>query len=473
MTRRTHHARQLTEFIATHELSTKPPPVFIDESFTAQAAFIRDPARQKAALCTRRAGKSYGVALYLYKEAYETAGVQCLYVALTRPSAKAIMWPILQKINRLLGLNAKPHNGDLTMTLPNGSIIRLTGADATREQMERQLGQANKLVAVDECASFKPHIKKLIYEVLRPTLVDFRGSLVLIGTPGDVPAGLFFDVTTGVEPGWSVHQWTTYDNPHMEENWTKEMDELRAMNPLIEETPTFRRNYLGEWVVESDNLVYRFNATRNLFTTLPAGHYTYLLGVDMGWEDPTAMVLGAYSEHDTSFYILHVWKKKHALLSEVAEVMRDYIAAYDIAHVVIDDASKQAVEDMRIRYQINMEAAEKSGKTDFVGIMNDDFILGNIKLCTDNTDDLIEEYSNLIWHENALGKRAEDPRCQNHATDAALYAYRYAKHYLADPLAPKIRPGDEGWSQLEEDKMWEEACEFDENEEQNTWWDCL
>jgi hypothetical protein len=465
--------RQLTEFIAEHELLSKPPPEFIDDTFTAQAEFIRDPSRQKAALCTRRAGKSYGVALYLYKEAYETAGVQCLYVALTRPSAKAIMGPILHKIDRLLGLGARFHHGDLTATLPNGSLIRLTGADATKEQMERQLGQANKLVAVDECASFKPHIKKLIYEVLRPTLVDYRGTLCLIGTPGDISAGLFYDVTTGAEPGWSLHKWTTYDNPHMEENWTQEIDELRAANPLIEETPSFRRNFLGEWVVESDNLIYRFNAARNLYTHLPAGKYTYLLGVDMGWEDPTSIVLGAYSEHDTCFYIVYVWKKKHALLSEVAEMIRDLIHEHDVAHVIIDDASKQAVEDMRARYQIDMEPAEKTGKTDFIGIMNDDFILGNIKICADGAESLLEEYANLIWYQNALGKRSEDPRCDNHCTDAALYAYRYAKHYLADPYTVKIRPGEEGWSQLEEERMWDEALDHDEKLDEKHWWDDL
>jgi len=57
----------------------------------AQTAFISDPAKLKVVLCTRRSGKSYGAVLYLYQRAYETAGASCLYIALTRDSAKKIM----------------------------------------------------------------------------------------------------------------------------------------------------------------------------------------------------------------------------------------------------------------------------------------------------------------------------------------------------------------------------------------------
>ena len=65
---------------------------FLDPNFPAQTAFISDPAKLKVALCTRRSGKSYGAGRYLYQEAYRTPGVRCLYIALTRDSAKKIMW---------------------------------------------------------------------------------------------------------------------------------------------------------------------------------------------------------------------------------------------------------------------------------------------------------------------------------------------------------------------------------------------
>jgi len=429
--------RQLLQFIASEEALTKPPPEFIDHEFEAQASFILDPSRQKAALCTRRSGKTFGVALYLLKVAFEQPHVQCLYLALTRPSAKAIMWPIMHRLNRDLQLGATFHSTELVVTLPNGSIIRITGADATPEQMERQLGQANALVAVDECASFRPYIRKLVYDVLKPTLVDHRGTLAMIGTPGEVPAGLFFDVTTGKEPGWSVHKWSTYDNPYMRVNWDAELTDMRERNPYVEETPTFRRNYLGEWVTDAENLVYKFNPERNYIDTeLPPGTYTYLLGIDMGWEDPTAICVAAYSEQSDCFYILNVWKFQHMLLTDLASQITSLQAQYPVAHVVIDDASKQAVEEMRMRYSIPFQAAEKTGKSDFIGIMNDDLIMGKVKLCRDGVDVLITEWANLVWGESQSGTRTIDKRADDHAADSALYAFRYAKHYLSTKEAP-------------------------------------
>ena len=48
----------------------------------------------------------------------------------------------------------------------------------------------------------------------------------------------------------------------MAEQWAGEIAELKAASPLVVETPSFRQMYLGEWVIDSDKLVYRFNSNR-------------------------------------------------------------------------------------------------------------------------------------------------------------------------------------------------------------------
>jgi hypothetical protein len=106
--------------------------VFLDPSFPVQSAFIADPAKLKVVLCTQRSGKSYGAGLYLYREAYETPGASCIYIALTRDSAKKIMWKdVLKPINRQLRLGTRFNETELTATLPNGSIIYVLGVDST------------------------------------------------------------------------------------------------------------------------------------------------------------------------------------------------------------------------------------------------------------------------------------------------------------------------------------------------------
>ncbi len=73
----------------------------LDGTLAQQRAFIEDPAKLKWALCTRRAAKSYSDGLALAKAALDRPDVSCLYIGLTRESAKRIMWKdVLKAINR-------------------------------------------------------------------------------------------------------------------------------------------------------------------------------------------------------------------------------------------------------------------------------------------------------------------------------------------------------------------------------------
>jgi len=56
-------------------------------------------------------------------------------------------------------------------------------------------------------------------------------------------------------------------------------------------------------------------------------------------------------------------------------------------------------------------AADKPGKSDFIGIMNGEFIQGRIKLNPLRCGQLADEYAGLIWDERSL-KREEHPNCR-------------------------------------------------------------
>ena len=178
------------------------------------------------------------------------------------------------------------------------------------------------------------------------------------------------------EAGWSGHRWTTYDNPYMAEQWAGEIAELKAARPLVVETPWFRQMYLGEWVIDSDKLVYRFNSDRNTFVELPtfhAGEWHYVLGVDLGYNDPTAFALCAYHDYDKTLYVLEAEKHPRLDVTSVAERIRGYQARYELDSIIIDGANKQAVEEMRRRHELPLRAADKTGKSDFIEIMNGEF----------------------------------------------------------------------------------------------------
>src|SRR4051812_43190381 len=99
----TEQRKRLIElFPKLQKLRPKPKLVdVLDRNFTHQVNFIEDPFKLKAAFCTRRSAKSYTGGLYLIREALSTPNVSCLYIALTRDSAKKIMWKdVLKAIDR-------------------------------------------------------------------------------------------------------------------------------------------------------------------------------------------------------------------------------------------------------------------------------------------------------------------------------------------------------------------------------------
>ncbi len=113
-------------------------PDILASAFPEQLAFIQDPSKRKAACCSRRSGKSSAIGLALVHECLSKPKTNCLYVSRTKESAENIMWEdifgsILQKYN----INAKPGSSKLQIRFDNGSILYLTGADASETQMRK------------------------------------------------------------------------------------------------------------------------------------------------------------------------------------------------------------------------------------------------------------------------------------------------------------------------------------------------
>ena len=402
-----------------------------DDKFQKQNEFIDDTSKLKAALCTRRSGKSFGAGRYLLKVANDFPGVKCLYIALTRDSAKNIMWDdVLKVLVNKYAMVAKTNEVDLSMTLSNKSTIRLVGADAKPAEMEKFLGQKYKLVIIDEAGSFRQDLRRLVYEIIEPACVDLDGSVAMIGTPTDLVKSLFYDVTTRKEGGWSVHKWSTMDNPYIAEKWDKKIKDQIARDPKIIETPAFKRMYLGEWFIDTDKLVYKFNRAVNVFSDLPKTHKTewyHLIGVDLGYEDDNAFVVACYNQYDSHLWIVEVIKRNHLDFYQVSVIIKSLMAKYNTTKVVIDNANKQGVEQMKRRYELPLIAAEKTGKADHIELMNADFITGKILIHEDCTS-IMDEYDGLIWDEKKL-KKEEHPSCPNHAADAALYMFIHAYNY--------------------------------------------
>ena len=442
----------------------KRPPDILADSFEAQRSYVLDESPLLYAFCTRRAAKSYSGGLRAFRKAMARR-CNVLIAGLVRDEVKRIFWqPILHDIAERKRIECKFNETELSVRFPNGSFVYLVGMDADEKQKRKALGQKFADVIIDEAQDWTTDLNAFVFHVLKPAVADYRGSISLLGTPGLVAKGLFYDVTTGKEPGWKCHEWTTFDNttrevptgPTMAQRWGEEIEQLKKLKPGVEQTPWFRRNYLREWVVDTDALVYRYLAQRNDFGELPhfrRGEWSYVLGCDLGYADATAFVVVAYHPHDRSLYVLETHAESGLDITAAANFAKTLGRKYSFDTWVVDGANKQAVEEMRRRHEIPWKAADKAGKSDFIELMNAEFLTGGIKLKPATCQSLTKEYTSLIWDQKKLadGKREEDARCDNHCTDATLYAWRYCYPYLSQAEKDEAPPaGSQEWYSLQQ-----------------------
>lgn len=454
-------------------------PDILAGTFPEQRACILDTSPLKVEFCTRRAAKTFTWGLEAIYDSFTHPGAKYLFLGLVRQEAKRIFWTdVLKAINERYRLGMTFNESELTASMPNGAVIFIGAADANEQEMRKLFGQKYRKVGVDEAQEWThTDLHALVYEVLKPACADRRGSITLMGTPGRFLKSFFRQLTPvsvvagiagakGTFPGWSLHCWDTsantsvIDGKRMCDNWAAEIAELRATHPGIEETPSFRRNYQGEWVVQDDLLVYRYQPGRNDFTALPAprkGRLHYVLGIDLGWSDASAFVLSAYHDFDPCLYELETFKRSGMDLTDVARKVKEYGKRFDIDANVIDGANKQAVMELMQRHDLSLICADKTGKADFIELMNAEYTMGRIKLNPKTCADLVAEYGGLVWNDKSE-KREEHPACENHLADAALYAWRHCYQYLSKPLKPlPPKPGTPDYLAVLSQRLAEEA----------------
>jgi hypothetical protein len=464
----------------------KPPPDLFATCFPEQLAFIRDPSLRKVAFCTRRAAKSYSVGLICVDSMLKFPAKH-LIVGHTRESVRGAFWvDVLKDIALRYSLDLTFNETRLEVMHSGGGSIRLLGMDSNEGEQRKALGQKYRVVAIDEAQDFRTDITQLVLGTLQPALADWRGTLILAGTPGNLPSGLFYEASAGKTAGWTVHRWDAYKNTSVPtglkkrlcDQWAEEINTLISNNPRVIEVPWFRQNYMGEWVIEEDKLVYRYSPERNSYASLPEhphGKWHYVLGCDLGFNDATAFVVCAYHDHDRTLYLLDCYARGNMDITEVAAKVKEFSSRYDFSALVVDNANKQAVEEMRRRHEIGWTPADKVGKSDFIELMNGDLIQGNIKL-SPACKALATEWQKLIWDDRDKGqKRKEHPACDNHLSDAALYAWRHAYAYFSTPRSPDLQPYTPEWFEQEADRMeaaeerYQKELEAERNGEDATW----
>lgn len=417
-----------------------------------------------AACCSRRSGKSYFGNTEMAHCSTVVKDAQCLYLALTHDNVRRISWPTIHRLDRQYELGIKFNEAFLWARFPyTRGLIEYCGIGAakTGEIADRFRGAAEgyNVVVVDEASKFPPAVLDyLIEEVIEPALMDREGLLILTGTPTPNASGTFYKATTTGLAGWTAFHWIAKDNPHVAAQWAKAVEEKRKQNPNIDQVASFRREYFGEWVVDASDLVYQLDE-ENLVDIAPLadGTWSYVIGVDLGWNDSTAISVVGWQSGRQDLWVLESQKARRLLPDEIARRIDEVRTRFPNAPIVIDTGhasqaqrsvlgghGRTIAQELGYRYGISTIPTDRSDKNTWIALVNSDMKLRRIHIVRSKNLQLLDEMRALAWEQKAIAERGDDestqstnretPGMPNDCCDAMLYAYRYAYGYLERPI---------------------------------------
>ena len=439
-------------------------PNLLEACFDKQIAFINDPARRKALFVARRSGKTWAIVVTLIKACMEAPATRCLYYGLTSQVAwDTIYLHMAEILCRQFGIPIMVNTTKQTITFENKSYIKVTGDDATDKQIDKALGGKYKIVVFDECQSINHDLENWVRYKIGPAMIDLQGTIVLAGTAGNLMGERYWykvTKTEGVrEPGWNVHHWNWTDNPFMRDKVAKDLAGEIALDKDFVDSDGYIQNWLCQWRIETTGRIYKYDPMKNalqdkLIEKSLLAHeskWKFIIGLDFGYEDSNAIVVGGFYKHDPVCYIVDSFKQNHMQTDELAALLSEWKEKYKPIFIVGDAQNKQVIEDMRNRFRIPIVAAQKLGKFAHTVAMNADFKSSKIKVIEANNRALIKEWDELVWAEKQrlLGEYKENPTKDNHLADACLYLHHFSKHYRSTP-EPVIS---------EQDKRMEQAIE--------------
>lgn len=451
-----------------------------------QQSAAEDLARRIVLLCGGRAGKTTLISRRFVRRARRTRRGSLLYLTLTKGHAKELLWEPLKDLADEYRILIHFNETDLIATVRSTEArIKLVGADDRREA-DKLRGIPRHEIAIDEAASFQPRdLEYLIDKAIGPRLGDYKGTLILAGTPvATGRRGLFYDVSRPGSPeardwkdrdgeqyedwiGWSAHRWNMFDaSPYVPEiaNACEEALETKRRKGWTDENPTWRTEYLGEWASDASENVFKYRphdeagAELNMwdpprlpngFAVLPRGpEWRYVYVIDFGHRDPFALEIFAYTAGEKMLRHVYEFVRQGMYSRTIAELLigRELNLATpgglfavtgwpDAIDADIVGVGQGQVDELANNYGIRIRPVRYSqhGKHDAITTFNGHLVDGRMKILKGS--ELEAQLSHLQWVTDDYGNLTLPKSERDDAVSAALLAPRSGFHlFEADEL---------------------------------------
>ena len=417
-----------------------------------QEKVLRSKSKRILLNCCRQAGKSTTAAVKAAHTAMFNKKALVLIIAPSQRQSQETFRKVQEFFSSITPRPAMPTDSKTECELINGSrVISLPSND----QRIRGFSAAT-LIIEDEAGD----VEDELHQAILPMLIISRGSMILMGTPKG-RRGHFYRHWAQEGSGWEPYEVSWRDCPRID---PADIDRER-----ITLREAFPQEYENKFIQAGGGMVYgAFDEATNLVDRLPEGKWSYLLALDFGFVDATAFAILGWLPHSQTVYVVLSFKESGLTPSQVGEKGAELSATYQFTRVIGDvgGLGKGYAEEMRRRFRIPVEPAEKTNKRGYIDLLNGDLATGNLKVLASANQGLVKEWRELPW--NAERSR-EDAACENHLADSVLYGWRAVTAYLQQPL-------DDG-PKTPEDKIRADTKEYwarTEQAQQNAgspWWD--
>lgn len=329
-----------------------------------------------------------------------------------------ISWELQRSLINKFDIEVSKNNQkDRVITLENGSSIRM----GSISQVDSLVGRSYDLILFDE-AALSENGEDGFNIQLRPTLDKVGAKAIFISTPRGLHNYFkkFYDRGFSEEyPQWcSIHSdWR--ENPRAHE---ADINEAKKVMSRAE----FQQEYLALFTVYSGKIWdFDIECIKDL-SNIQYWQMDVIMGIDIGFKDPTAAVVLAYDYDSDTYYVLDEYYNAERTTAKHAEEVRKLEEKYNVSAIFIDNAAAQTRYDWAMDYDIATIGAKKSVLD---GIASVGAVIDNKKLIVDSkcikVQECLDQYK---WKStNGLEKEKPEHNDASHMADAlryAIYTYR-------------------------------------------------
>lgn len=290
-------------------------------------------------------GKTFFAPIWLWYQMLKHPNEEWILSAPTIPMMKRTVIKYFLDFFNQHNVVYEYHKGDFIFTLPHATIHCISAQDPDRMQ-----GVHAKGIVGDECGMYD----RLWYDTAIQRISFKKGQILLTSTPYGF-------------------NWLKYD---VYDKWLAGDTDIEFVNPTSIENPFYpREEYekakqrLPEWkfkmlyegkFIRPEGLIYPDYKKVKRFDV--PEHWEYVLGLDFGWNDPTALSVCRIDDEGNE-YLTEEYKKSKMTITELVELLKKFPPGTQIE---ADPSDKQIIYTLKEDYGFNINSANNNV---FGGIM--------------------------------------------------------------------------------------------------------